>query len=172
MSYDDTTSQYIRGNQHKLFVTWCVVYTFIGIFCGWLGGIVMLFLFAGQKEEKYQKFILNNFYDNSVRSVHTGDTISLKKLQIFSLQPIITNFDSSPKDWLRLDIALICKDIPDKVFLETLHQDIMAYIRTVSIKQITGAQGFRYFKEDIEERVKLRSQGFVSSVIFRTFIIA
>lgn len=54
---------------------------------------------------------------------------------------------------------------------EDIHQDIMAYVRTVSLQQLEGPRGFQYLKDDIQERVDLRSQGRVSKVMFRTFVI-
>ncbi|MFV0255915.1 flagellar basal body-associated FliL family protein [Candidatus Liberibacter solanacearum] len=170
MSYND---QNIRGNQsYKRFIMQFIVCTAIGIFCGWLGGIVISSFILAEEKENSIESIFKNFYNNRTRSIYANDAVYPKDPQIFALHPIITNFDSSPENWLRLDVALICDKTPNKVFLEILHQDIMAYVRTVSMKQITGSQGFRYFKEDVEERVKLRAQGFVSNVIFRTFIIA
>ena len=54
---------------------------------------------------------------------------------------------------------------------EQIHQDIAAYLKTVSLQQIQGPRGFQYLKDDIEERVDLRSEGRVTNVIFRTFVI-
>ncbi|MNU00034.1 Flagellar basal body-associated protein FliL [compost metagenome] len=54
---------------------------------------------------------------------------------------------------------------------EDIHQDILAYLRTVSLQQIEGPRGFQYLKDDIQERVDLRSEGRVSKVMFRTFVI-
>ena len=54
---------------------------------------------------------------------------------------------------------------------EDIHQDILAYVRTVSLQQIEGPRGFQYLRDDIQERVDLRSAGRVSKVMFRTFVI-
>ncbi|MEG8098973.1 flagellar basal body-associated FliL family protein [Candidatus Liberibacter brunswickensis] len=173
MSHDDVHSQYIINNQsHNFSFKWFVVFTFIGIFCGWLGGIIIFILVPDKGKENPLRLMLNNFYNNGARFLHVNNTFPLKKKQIITLQPIITNFDSSPKNWIRLDLSLMCNDIPDEFFVETLHQDIMAYVRSLSINQITGPQGFQYFKEDIKELVKLRSNGFISNIILRTFIVA
>ena len=60
---------------------------------------------------------------------------------------------------------------PDPKIAEDVHQDILAYLRTVSLQQIEGPRGFQYLKDDIQERVDLRSEGRVSKVMFRTFVI-
>ena len=54
---------------------------------------------------------------------------------------------------------------------EDVHQDIMAYLRTVSLQQVEGPRGFQYLKDDLQERVDLRSEGRVSKVMFRTLVI-
>ena len=54
---------------------------------------------------------------------------------------------------------------------EAVHQDIMAYLRTVSLQQVEGPRGFQYLKDDLQERVDLRSEGRVSKVMFRTLVI-
>ncbi|MNL50951.1 Flagellar basal body-associated protein FliL [compost metagenome] len=54
---------------------------------------------------------------------------------------------------------------------EQIHQDIAAYLKTVSLQQIQGPRGFQYLRDDIQERVDLRSDGRVTNVMFRTFVI-
>ncbi len=68
-------------------------------------------------------------------------------------------------------MALAFKGPPELPMAEEIHQDILAYMRTVSLQQIEGPRGFQYLKDDIQERVDLRSQGKVSKVMFRTFVI-
>ena len=47
----------------------------------------------------------------------------------------------------------------------------MAYLRTVSLQQIEGPRGFQHLREDLKERVTIRSDGRVSNLLFRTFLI-
>jgi flagellar FliL protein len=47
----------------------------------------------------------------------------------------------------------------------------MSYLRTVSLQQIEGPRGFQYLRDDLRERVKLRSEGRVNDILFRTFVI-
>jgi flagellar FliL protein len=48
---------------------------------------------------------------------------------------------------------------------------MLAYLRTVSLQQIEGPRGFQYLREDLRERVKLRSEGRVNDLLLRTFVI-
>ncbi|MGY5801347.1 flagellar basal body-associated FliL family protein [Rhizobium hainanense] len=90
---------------------------------------------------------------------------------IIALDPITTNLAYPAQSWIRLELALAFKGPPDAQLAQAIHQDILAYIRTVSLQQIEGARGLQYLRDDIQERVDLRSEGRVSKVMFRTFVI-
>lgn len=97
--------------------------------------------------------------------------ISTEANGVVQLEPITTNLAYPSENWIRLEVALLFKGPPDVVIAESIHQDIMAYMRTVSLQQVEGPRGFQYLKDDIQERVDLRSEGRVTKVMFRTFVI-
>ncbi|WOS63365.1 flagellar basal body-associated FliL family protein [Sinorhizobium fredii] len=90
---------------------------------------------------------------------------------IVQLEPITTNLAYPAENWVRLEVALQFKGVPDVALAEEIHQDIVAYLKTVSLQQIQGPRGFQYLRDDIQERVDLRSDGRVTNVMFRTFVI-
>nr|WP_316652348.1 flagellar basal body-associated FliL family protein [uncultured Gellertiella sp.] len=97
--------------------------------------------------------------------------ISTEANGVVQLEPITTNLAYPSENWIKLDVALLFKGPPDVKMAEDIHQDIMGYLRTVSLQQIEGPRGFEYLRDDIQERVDLRSEGRVSKVMFRTFVI-
>ncbi len=97
--------------------------------------------------------------------------ISTEANGVVQLEPITTNLAYPSENWIKLDVALMFNGPPDAKLAEEIHQDIMAYLRTVSLQQIEGPRGFEYLRDDIQERVDLRSEGRVSKVMFRTFVI-
>lgn len=97
--------------------------------------------------------------------------ISTEANGVVLLEPITTNLAYPSENWIRLEVALLFNGAPDVKISEDVHQDILAYLRTVSLQQVEGPRGFQYLKEDIQERVDLRSEGRVSKVMFRTFVI-
>lgn len=97
--------------------------------------------------------------------------ISTSAAGVVQLEPITTNLAYPSDSWVRLEVALAFNGPPELIMAEQIHQDITAYMRTVSLQQIEGPRGFQYLKDDIQERVDLRSQGKVSKVMFRTFVI-
>lgn len=97
--------------------------------------------------------------------------ISTEANNVVQLEPITSNLAYPSENWVRLEVALLFNGPPDVKIAEDIHQDIMAYVRTVSLQQIEGPRGFQYLRDDIQERVDLRSQGRVSKVMFRTFVV-
>ncbi len=97
--------------------------------------------------------------------------ISTEANNVVQLEPITSNLAYPSENWVRLEVALLFNGPPDVKVAEDIHQDILAYIRTVSLQQIEGPRGFDYLRDDIQERVDLRAQGRVSKVMFRTFVI-
>ncbi|MCJ8237338.1 flagellar basal body-associated FliL family protein [Peteryoungia algae] len=97
--------------------------------------------------------------------------ISTEANGVVALEPITTNLAYPSENWIRLEVALMFNGAPDVKIAEDVHQDIMAYLRTVSLQQVEGPRGFQYLKDDVQERVDLRSEGRVSKVMFRTLVI-
>ena len=97
--------------------------------------------------------------------------ISTEANNVVQLEPITSNLAYPSENWVRLEVALLFNGPPDVKIAEDVHQDILAYVRTVSLQQIEGPRGFEYLKDDIQERVDLRAQGRVSKVMFRTFVV-
>lgn len=97
--------------------------------------------------------------------------LSAEETGVVQLDPILTNLAYPGTSWVRLEVALLFKEKPDPKIAETIHQDIMLYLRTVTLQQIEGPRGFQYLKEDLEDRADLISEGKISKILFRTFVI-
>lgn len=98
-------------------------------------------------------------------------TLATEENGVVQLEPITTNLSFPSDRWVRLEVALLFKDKPDAKTAEAVHQDILTYLRTVTLQQIEGPRGFQYLKEDLEERADLISEGRVARLLFRTFVI-
>lgn len=91
--------------------------------------------------------------------------------RIVDVAPITTNLAVPDTIWIRLELSLLFEKEPEDPELAlTIQQDIMAYVRTVKLIQVQGASGYQHLKSDILERAKIRSQGLVKDVLFRTMI--
>lgn len=90
---------------------------------------------------------------------------------IVHIDPITTNLGSPVDMWIRLELSLVFAGEPDVAMAELIHQDLLAYMRTVKVHQIQGASGFQHLKSDLAERAQLRSEGLVRDVLIRTMLV-
>lgn len=90
---------------------------------------------------------------------------------LVELEPITTNLSYPSDKWVRVEVALLYRGEPDQYVTDRINEDILAYLRTVSLQQIEGPRGFQYLRDDLAERARLRSEGKVTDVLFRTFVI-
>ncbi|MXQ11658.1 flagellar basal body-associated FliL family protein [Microvirga makkahensis] len=101
-------------------------------------------------------------------SPYAGD-IMIKKLD-----PVVTNLAGSETDWIRLEASIVYKGgfeaNPDLLSAEA-RQDILAYLRTVTLAQIQGPSGLLHVREDLNERIRLRSKGAVQELVLETLVV-
>lgn len=95
------------------------------------------------------------------------------KTTVKSLAPIITNLPGGGGLWARLECALVIegdKGLDEKAAGE-ISADIVAYMRTLTPAQIEGVGGLRRLREDLNERVRLRSGGKVRETLIQTLVV-
>ena len=95
-------------------------------------------------------------------------------VNIKSLSSIVTNLGSPKGTWVRLEAAILVG--PDAAKEENLLagriiEDIVAFLRTVPLAQIEGANGFQNLREDLNDRARIRSEGKVREVIIQSLIV-
>ena len=90
------------------------------------------------------------------------------------LTPVVTNLASPEHTWIRLEAALVMQDdqSPDaKVLPAQIAEDIVAFLRTVPLSQVQGPSGFQNLREDLKDRVRVRSNGKVQDLVIQALII-
>jgi flagellar FliL protein len=139
---------------------------------GWvLGSMIAPKIASAQKDQKAEEVAAAKPEGGKKGEVPGLPHLATEANGIVQLEPITSNLAYPSENWVRLEVALMFNGAPDAKLAEDIHQDILAYIRTVSLQQIEGPRGFQYLRDDIQERVDLRSEGRVSKVMFRTFVI-
>jgi flagellar FliL protein len=90
-----------------------------------------------------------------------------------TLAPIVTNLANPDKTWIRIEALLVMDEqTPDAGTLTAqIVEDIVAFLRTVSLSQIQGASGFQHLREDLNDRVRVRSGGKVRDLVVQSMII-
>ena len=89
---------------------------------------------------------------------------------VIQLAGITTNLAAPSDVWIRMEASIVLDEPQDAGLSERIHQDFLAFVRTLKLHQIEGASGFQHFKADLEERAAIRSNGHVKQVLIRTLL--
>lgn len=86
------------------------------------------------------------------------------------LEPIVTNIASPQDVWVRLEMALVADAALEEKLVQTIREDLFAYVRTLRLSQLEGPSGFISLKADLLDRAKIRSEDKVSAVLIKTLL--
>jgi flagellar protein FliL len=103
---------------------------------------------------------------------HAEDDIS--KIMVRALPPITTNLASPPNTWIRMETSVVVvEDLGPEgaVLMSRLAEDIVAYLRTMSLEQVEGASGFQHLREDLNDRIRIRSQNKVRELLIEALVV-
>jgi flagellar FliL protein len=92
------------------------------------------------------------------------------ELGVLPIEAITTNLAAPSDVWVRMELSLVFDGEPDDAIAEQIHQDFLAFMRTVKLPQVEGASGFQHLKEDLEERARIRSHGLVRNILIKTLL--
>ncbi len=93
---------------------------------------------------------------------------------IADLPPIVTNLGAPQDTWVRLEGSIIFdpKTLPHpEAVAAQIDDDILAYLRTVSLHQLEGPIGLENIRQDLNERAATRSGGKVRAFVIRTLVV-
>ena len=91
------------------------------------------------------------------------------------LAPIVTNLASPERTWIRLEALdrhrTASRPRTTSALSAQIAEDIVAFLRTVSLAQIEGASGFQHLREDLNDRVRVRSGGKVRDLVVQSLVV-
>ena len=107
--------------------------------------------------------------DASVKAqLYAGDVV------LRELPPIVTNLAQPAETRVRLQVAIVfakqAVEAPNVLAAE-ISDDIVAYLKTLSIAELQGASGLQALREDLADRVAIRSQGKVREVMIENLVV-
>lgn len=147
---------------------------------GWLASLAVMTLLAVGTGGAFGIYIVSTVekavdekkrseQDKASQPLVYSDNMVLK-----NLEPVVTNLVNPDETWIRLESSIVFTNgalpNPDIAAAE-IRQDILAYLRTLSLPQIEGASGLQHLREDLNERASLRSKGLVRELIVETLIV-
>ena len=96
------------------------------------------------------------------------------ELALRELAPIVTNLANSGDVWVRFEGGILLEAAAAKqgeALAAQIGTDILAYLRTLSIAQLQGVNGLAFLREDLNERVRQRSQGKAREIVIQTLVV-
>jgi flagellar FliL protein len=107
------------------------------------------------------------------RPAATQGTKDRPAVNLKSLPAIVTNLAGPERIWIRMEVALVMDSTAaeDNSLAGQIGEDILAFLRTLSLAQIQGASGFQHLREDLSDRVRTRSRGKVRDLVIQALIV-
>lgn len=93
--------------------------------------------------------------------------------RLYRLKPIVTNLTEPADVWLRLDAAIVFEDeMPNsEVISAEISEDLLAFLKTLKVGQLEGAIQLQHLREDLKDRVAIRSGGDVRDLIIESLVV-
>jgi flagellar FliL protein len=92
---------------------------------------------------------------------------------LYDLPPVITNLGSPQDVWIRFEGSIVFdpKTLHPEAIVGEIGDDFLAYLRTVTLKQLEGPVGLQNIRQDLKERAATRSGGKVRELVIRTLVV-
>ena len=96
-----------------------------------------------------------------------------KPAEVRPLAPIVTNLREPSTLYVRLEAVVVFE--PNTLDLAALAakigDDLVSYLRTVSLSELEGPTGFQYVREDLRKRSVQLGGGKVRELLLQSFVI-
>ena len=90
------------------------------------------------------------------------------------LEPIIANLAAPSDTWIRVETAIVFENgkiANPEITAAEISQDIVAYLRTLTLSQLQGPMACQHLREDLNERVSLRTSGVIEEIVVETMVV-
>jgi len=112
-------------------------------------------------------------FDRAEPAVEAPGLAILKDVQVVALPSVVTNLSESEGGWARVELVVLLEgkmpveaDLPAR-----LAQDTAALLRTLSLRQISSASGFQHLREELMDRMNVRSKSPIRDVMIQSLVI-
>lgn len=91
--------------------------------------------------------------------------------QMVTLDPIVTNIAVPSATWMRLELSLVLSGPLDPLVENYIHQDLLAFARTLRLDHVDTPTGYLQFRNDLLDRARLRAgPGTIEQVLIKTML--
>lgn len=95
-------------------------------------------------------------------------------IEVRELPAIVTNLTDPPEIRIRLQVAIVYPraSVEEPAVLSAqITDDLVGFLKTLSLTQLQGATGLQNLREDLNERAAVRSQGKVREVVIEALVV-
>ena len=99
---------------------------------------------------------------------------NLAEMVVTPMEPVITNIAKPKTVWVRLEGSILSRagsEVKPQVLAAQAAQQVVAYLRTIDIHQIEGANGLLHVNEDLNDIAKTFSNGSVRQILISGLIV-
>jgi flagellar protein FliL len=96
-----------------------------------------------------------------------------KPSQVRTLTPIVANLRDPANLYVRLEAAIVLDpSVQDgSAIAAKIVDDLVGYVKTVSLSEIEGPTGYQYFREDLRRRAVQVGGGKVKELLLQSFVV-
>ncbi len=102
------------------------------------------------------------------------DTLKPSQTGVKELPPMVTNLAAPNGAVIRLQAAIVYNKADTTqldVMAVRIADDSMAFLKTLTLAQLQGAEGLQHLREDLGERASMRSEGRVHDVLIEMLVV-
>jgi flagellar FliL protein len=130
------------------------------------GGFVGLQLAAAPKKDQGDKVVAEH--------APAHHDAAKKNSNMLELPTIVVNLTEPADTWVRIRAAIVFEDkaiAKPEVLAAEIAEDILGFMKTLSVAQIGGPSGLMHLREDLNERAVIRSDGKVRELIIENLVV-
>jgi flagellar FliL protein len=86
------------------------------------------------------------------------------------MEPVVTNISAPSDIWIRFEAVLKASGPVAQETTDLIHQDFMAFFRTMRLEDLEGASSFNDLKAELLARANARAEGKVETLYIKTFL--
>ncbi len=143
----------------------------------WFGLLIVMSLIAGGTGAGFGFYLTSRMTaaaNEAKPAPEAASALHIVKANVRDLPPVITNLDQTSDTWIRLQAAIVFDpakvEKPD-VLASEVASDILGFMQTLSIAQISGASGLQHLREDLNDRAMIRSEGHVQELVIESLVL-
>ena len=90
-----------------------------------------------------------------------------------AIPPIIVDLKGEPASRVRIDLSVIAVHgtAESGVLKDEVREDVIAYLKGLTIADIQGARGFQNLREQLDDRAKIRGRGAILGILIGGLLV-